>query len=181
MDAVIKGQTTWNPFGQTNLGALGNNIIKQIARNHVGVAGNNSPIPTEKLMNESVEAATASGEFERAGQFAWRNKAGTDGLAHMLHLQPRDFNAVFTSVYNRKMDALGVPRNTDPDSLIRYDANGHPAMVAVVKNSDGLTKRVVIRYDELGTAAHEYVKNRVATYPTTTQRDPTTGAMSAMK
>lgn len=182
MDKVIASQRSWAPglLGPANLGDLGNNVIKQAARSHVAVAGNNSPVSTEKLMEEAIGAATADGSLERYGQFAWRNKAGTEPLNQLLgfHTSTRDATAVFTSVYGKHMTALGLPTNTDPDSLLRIDNNGHPAMIAVVKDANGGSKRVVIPYAELATAAHDYVKGKLPGQSETSTRDPTMHAGS---
>lgn len=159
---VISSQATWNPWGLTNMGDSGNNIVKQVSYRYVATAGNNSSQGTKALMDEAIEAATASGEFERYGQFAVRNKAGTKPVGQMLGLGARDSSAVFTNVYNKHMSLVGAAPNTDPDSLIRYDDNGHPAFIAVVKNAKGVRVRSIIQYAELATEAHTYVSNRTA-------------------
>jgi hypothetical protein len=162
ISGVLSSQATWNPWGLTDLGSNGNNVVKQTAFSYVAKAGNNSAQGTKGLMDESIEAATASGEFERYGQFAVRNKAGTKPVGQMLGLGARDSSAVFTNVYNNHMKLVGASPNTDPDSLIRYDDNGHPAFIAVVKDKHGQTRRAIIQYSELATEAHNYVSDRTA-------------------
>jgi hypothetical protein len=182
ISGVLSAQTSWNPFGLTDLGDNGNNVVKQAAFSYVAKAGNNSAQGTKALMDEAIEAATASGEFERYGQFAVRNKAGTKPVGQMLGLLPRDSSAVFTNVYNKHMGLIGAAPNTDPDSLIRYDDNGHPAFIAVVKNNKGERVRAIIQYAELATEAHSYVSNRTAQGVTgKVRKAPTFTGMPAMR
>ena len=184
IDGVLLQQTKWwlNPFGVTDLGELGRNAAKQAVYKHVASAGNNSAQGTQSLMEESLEAQTASGEFERYGQFAVRNKAGTKPVGQMLGLMPRDSSAVFTNRWNAHMALVGAAPNTDPDSLIRYDDNGHPAFIGVVKDRHGDTRRVIIQYAELATEAHSYVSNRTAQGVTgKVRKAPTFTGMPAMR
>ncbi|AYJ87285.1 hypothetical protein D3Y57_16775 [Sphingomonas paeninsulae] len=161
MSAVLSSQRGYffDVGGVANLGTLGESIVKRVALSHVATAGNNSGQTTETLMKEAVGAAKASGEYERYGQFAWTNKAGTAPLGQMLGLQDRDAAAVFTKVYNEHLAQLGIAANTDPQTLLRYDNNGHPAMVAVVEGRRGI-ERMAITYEQLATAAHDYVSKR---------------------
>lgn len=166
MDKVVSSQRGW--FGSWlggDLGANGENVVRAVARNHVAAAGNNSATPTEKLMEEAIEAATADGSFERFGQFAWTNRSGTEPLRHMLGLRERDATAVFSAVYNKHMKAIGAANDTDPDSLIRYDNNGHPALIAVVRNKRGEQTRVAITYEELAATTANFVAGRVTAPP----------------
>jgi hypothetical protein len=176
MDGVVSSQTwqaQWNLAGRSNLGALGNNVVMRVAKRHVEIAGNNSPVSTAQLMSEAVGAATASGEFERYGQFAWTNKAGTQPIGQMLGLRDRDADAVFANVYNRHAVAQGAVAGTDPDSILRYDNNGHPAVVAVLKNRKGQPIRMALTYEELAAEAHTYVSSKVARPSNGNGVDPT--------
>jgi hypothetical protein len=111
-----------------------------------------------------------------------RNKAGTKPVGQMLGLLPRDSSAVFTNVYNKHMGLIGAAPNTDPDSLIRYDDNGHPAFIAVVKNKKGERVRSIIQYAELATEAHSYVSHRTAQGVTgKTRKAPAFTGMPAMR
>lgn len=163
IDGMISAQRHSIPvFGRTNLGSHGEAVLKQVIWAQVATAGRNTPQGTKAIGDAAAEAALKDGRYERYGQFAWRNAVGTMPLGTMLGLQQRDADAVFRSYYNKQMASHGADADADPSSMVRYDNNGHPAIIAHVPGRNGHDVVVTMLYSDLAKEAHDYVSSKVA-------------------
>jgi hypothetical protein len=148
----------------TPLATSSKQLLTELLMRKAGDYAQQRGVSMDVAAADTLQAAIASGEIERAGPFVWNNQRGTEKFGHSLGLPDDTMDKLVASVADQRLKAAGFPAGISGDDytvLRASDANGAPFLYIRADDGEGSHVDVALSVRELKEANRKVVLSKL--------------------